>query len=108
MGNQMFQYAAALALARLRNTEVSFDLSILKEHQGFALCQQYSSESLQMRPSIRVRPAYRHYAQIKIGRREIDTDETDGASRSGVIPYDPAFLDVGPIIKRIFSALLLF
>ena len=47
LGNQMFQYAAALCLASLRGVTVRYDLSWFRRyhlHQGFELHRVFSVE----------------------------------------------------------------
>jgi Glycosyl transferase family 11 len=99
MGNQMFQYAAALALARLRNTEVSFDLSILKEHQGFALsCFNIVPRvSLDRDLPIRVRPAIPPILRKlkSVGERSIPIMKQTVFLEAETYSFDPAFLRCG-------------
>jgi hypothetical protein len=96
MGNQMFQYAAALALARLRNTEVSFDLSILKEHQGFALsCFNIAPRLSSARDlPIRVRPAIHPLLRKlkSVGERSIPNMKQTVFLEAETYSFDPAFL----------------
>jgi hypothetical protein len=99
MGNQMFQYAAALALARLRNTEVSFDLSILKEHQGFALScfnivpRVSSNKEL----PLRVRPTSSRLLRKlqSFGERSIPIMKQTVLLETDTYSFDPAFFRCG-------------
>jgi Glycosyl transferase family 11 len=99
MGNQMFQYAAALALARLRNTEVSFDLSILKEHQGYALsCFNIVPRvSLDRDLPIRLRSAIPPLLRKlkSVGERSIPIMKQTVLLEAETYSFDPAFLQCG-------------
>jgi Glycosyl transferase family 11 len=95
----MFQYAAALALARLRNTEVSFDLSILKEHQGFALScfNIVPRSSLDRDLPIRLRPTMPLLIRKvrSVGERSIPIMKQTVLLESETYSFDPAFLRCG-------------